>query len=64
MPFPHCSAIAGPILDEPNVIEIAEKYNKTPAQVLLRHGIQRGIVVLVKSVTADRVKSNFDVSLK
>lgn len=51
-----------PVLEEENVAEIARKHNKTPAQVLLRHGLQRGIVVLVKSVTPERIKSNFDVS--
>lgn len=50
-----------PLLEEPNVIEIAKKYHKTPAQVLLRHGIQRGVVVLFKSASEERVKSNFEV---
>ncbi|VDK46008.1 unnamed protein product [Taenia asiatica] len=50
-----------PMLEEKCVVEIAHKHNKTPAQVLLRHGLQRGIVVLVKSVTPERIKSNFDV---
>ena len=50
-----------PLLEEPNVVEIAKKYNKTPAQVLLRHGIQRGVVVLYKSVSEERLKSNLEV---
>ncbi|VDM18828.1 unnamed protein product, partial [Hydatigera taeniaeformis] len=50
-----------PVLEEESVVAIARKHNKTPAQVLLRHGLQRGIVVLVKSVTPERIKSNFDV---
>eukprot|EP00108_Taenia_solium_P009083 TsM_000353300 transcript=TsM_000353300 gene=TsM_000353300 len=49
------------MLDNESVVEVAHKHGKTPAQVLLRHGLQRGIVVLVKSVTPDRIKSNFDV---
>ncbi|CDI97760.1 aldo keto reductase family 1 member B4 [Echinococcus multilocularis] len=52
---------AKPLLQEGSVVEIAHKHKKTPAQVLLRHGLQRGIVVLVKSVTPERIKSNFDV---
>ncbi|VDK45014.1 unnamed protein product [Taenia asiatica] len=50
-----------PVLEEEVVGEIAHKHGKTPAQVLLRHGLQRGIVVLVKSVTPERINSNFDV---
>ncbi|KAL5106708.1 Prostaglandin F synthase 1 [Taenia crassiceps] len=50
-----------PVLEEANVAEIARRHKKTPAQVLLRHGLQRGIVVLVKSVTPERIRSNFDV---
>ncbi|VDK24473.1 unnamed protein product [Taenia asiatica] len=50
-----------PLLQEENVVEIANNHKKTPAQVLLRHGLQRGIVVLIKSVTPERIKSNFDV---
>ena len=50
-----------PLLEEPNVVKIARKYNKTPAQVLLRHGMQRGIVVLVKTENEDELKSNLQV---
>ncbi|KAH9278420.1 Aldo-keto reductase family 1 member C18 [Echinococcus granulosus] len=49
------------LLNDEKVVEIAHKHKRTPAQVLLRHGIQRGIVVIVKSVTPERIKSNFDV---
>uniref|UniRef100_A0A0R3TUN2 Aldo_ket_red domain-containing protein n=1 Tax=Rodentolepis nana TaxID=102285 RepID=A0A0R3TUN2_RODNA len=50
-----------PLVQQPNVVEIAQKHNKTPGQVLLRHALQRGIVVLTKSVTPDRIASNFEV---
>ena len=49
------------LLEEPEVVKISKKYNKTPAQVLLRQAIQRGIVVLFKSVNEERVKSNSEV---
>ncbi|KAL5106593.1 Aldo-keto reductase family 1 member D1 [Taenia crassiceps] len=56
-----CRGQVRPVLEEANVAEIARRHKKTPAQVLLRHGLQRGIVVLVKSVTPERIRSNFDV---
>ncbi|ROW03555.1 hypothetical protein VSDG_01255 [Cytospora chrysosperma] len=47
-------------IEDPAVIELAEKLGKTPAQVVLSWVVQRGIVVLTKSVTPSRIKSNFD----
>ncbi|XP_067938669.1 1,5-anhydro-D-fructose reductase-like [Watersipora subatra] len=49
------------LMDEPVLQEIASKHNKSVAQVLLRNLLQRGIIVLPKSVTPARIKSNFQV---
>lgn len=43
------------------VLELAKKYNKTPAQVLLRHLVHLKIGVIPKSVNPERVKENFDI---
>ena len=43
------------------MIEIAKAHRIMPSQVLLRHGIQRGIVVIAKSANPDRIQLNFDV---
>ncbi|KAL5112918.1 hypothetical protein TcWFU_009333 [Taenia crassiceps] len=49
------------LIDEPVLVEISRKYSKTPAQVALRHGIQRGICVVPKTRTPERVKENFNI---
>ncbi len=47
-------------LEDPTIGQIAEKYGKTPAQILLNWNAARGNVVLPKSLTAHRIKSNFE----
>ncbi|MCU1481651.1 MAG: putative 2,5-didehydrogluconate reductase [Subtercola sp.] len=51
----------GKVLDDPTIVEIAEKLGKTPAQVTLRWHIQRGDIVFPKSVTRERVVENFNL---
>ena len=41
--------------------EIGEKYNKSAAQVVLRWHLQRGIIVIPKSVHRERMEENLDV---
>ncbi len=45
----------------PVLTEIGNKYGKTAAQVALRWNIQRGVIVIPKSVHEDRMRQNFDV---
>ncbi|KAM7532437.1 hypothetical protein Aperf_G00000133168 [Anoplocephala perfoliata] len=52
---------AKPILQLEAVLEVAKKHNVTPAQVIIRHALQRNIVVIAKSVTPDRIRLNCDV---
>lgn len=40
---------------------IAEKHQRTAAQVALRYQLQRGLVVLAKSFTEKRIRENFQV---
>lgn len=49
------------ILESPIVKQIADAHGKTPAQVALRQHIQRGIVVIPKSVHKERMKQNLDI---
>lgn len=46
---------------DPILTEIGKKYGKTAAQTALRWNIQRGVVVIPKTVHEDRMKENFDV---
>ena len=51
----------GGLFENPVLAEIGGKYGKTTAQVMLRWNIQRGIVVLPKSVHKDRMEQNLNV---
>lgn len=43
------------------LVSIAEKHNKSVAQVVLRWLVQRGVVVIPKSVRKERIVENFDI---
>jgi 2,5-diketo-D-gluconate reductase A len=51
----------GKVLDDPTLIEIAERYGRSVAQVVLRWHIQHGMVVFPKSVTPARIRENFAI---
>lgn len=51
----------GGMFDLPELKEIADKYGKTVAQVILRWHLQRGIVVIPKSTHKERMEENFNV---
>ena len=51
----------GGVLDDPTVRELADKHDRTPAQVVLRWHLQLGNVVIPKSVTQSRIEENLDV---
>ncbi|MGM0214539.1 aldo/keto reductase [Enterococcus sp. AZ109] len=49
------------VLEDPVLVKIAEAHDKTVAQVILRWHLQRDIIVIPKSVHAERIAQNFDV---
>ncbi|MGO4754949.1 aldo/keto reductase, partial [Streptomyces sp. 2MCAF27] len=49
------------VLQDPAVTAIAETHGKSPAQVLLRWGIQQGRSVIPKSTKRHRIAENIDV---
>jgi diketogulonate reductase-like aldo/keto reductase len=51
----------GERLNDPNVLRVANQYHKTPAQILIRWGLQRDVVVLVKSNKVERIEENGSV---
>lgn len=49
------------LLEDPVLNAIADKHQRTPAQVALRYQLQRGVVVLAKSFSEKRIQENFQV---
>jgi diketogulonate reductase-like aldo/keto reductase len=56
-------ALEPKVLNDPIIKAIAERVHKTPAQVLLAWAVQRGTAFLTTSITARRIKEDFDISL-
>jgi 2,5-diketo-D-gluconate reductase A len=51
----------GAVLDDPVITAVADKHDKSPAQVVLRWHIQHGNVVFPKSTTPARIRENFEL---
>lgn len=51
----------GQLLDQPELVEIATKYQKSVAQVIIRWDLQNGIVTIPKSVKEHRIIENGNV---
>ncbi|KIZ47633.1 MULTISPECIES: aldo/keto reductase [Rhodopseudomonas] len=51
----------GTLLGHPVINSIAERHQRTPAQIIIRWHIDNGLVVIPKSVTPSRIVENFDV---
>ncbi|KDR21031.1 hypothetical protein L798_04544, partial [Zootermopsis nevadensis] len=48
-------------LKDPKIKEVADKYGKTTAQIILRYLIQHGIVPIPKSSNKNRLQENIDI---
>lgn len=51
----------GKVLDIPLLDDLSKKYNRSITQIVLRWNIQKGVVVIPKSVTPSRIKENFEI---
>lgn len=49
------------VLDEKKITEIAARHRKSPAQVVLRWGVQRGTAVIPKSEQSEHLRENLDL---
>merc|ERR1712151_49193 len=49
------------LLQDQTLVDIGAKYGKGPAQVAIKWQLQRGVVVIPKSVSATRIAQNLDV---
>ncbi|KAF2888023.1 hypothetical protein ILUMI_18150, partial [Ignelater luminosus] len=49
------------LLDDPRLKPIAEKLRKTPAQIVLRYQIQRGLITIPKSINKNRMAENMQI---
>jgi diketogulonate reductase-like aldo/keto reductase len=52
---------AGEVLEHSTIVSLAQQHNKTPAQVVLRWHVQNGLIVIPKSVNAERIRENFAI---
>ena len=63
---PYAPLGRGNTVKHPKIIAMAEKYGKTPAQIILRWGLQRGFPNIPKSIRKERIEENtkiFDFEL-
>lgn len=51
----------GAALERPEIKAIADKHHKSPAQILLRWGLQIGNIILPKSLTQSRIEANAEL---
>jgi methylglyoxal/glyoxal reductase len=51
----------GELLDEPTLVELAEKYGKSVAQIILRWDLQNGVVTIPKSTKQHRIVENANI---
>ena len=54
----------GKVLNNPEIVKIAEKYNVTPAKIAIRYCLEKGTLPLPKSTHEERIKANLEIDFK
>ncbi len=57
----YCPLVRAKRMDDPNIAAIASRFDKTPAQILIRWGLQHGMVSIPKSTNQTRIEENFNI---
>jgi methylglyoxal/glyoxal reductase len=60
-PEGYAPLVRGLKQDDPRLVAIAKRYDKSTYQVLVRWSLQHGVITIPKSVKRDRIRENFDV---
>lgn len=50
----------GKKFDDPRLLKLCKKYNRTPAQIILRWNLEHGVSTIPKSANKERLQENFD----
>ena len=57
----HKSIHRGEFLDNDVIQSLASKYSKSPAQIMIKWGLQKNFIVISKTSSLDRMKQNRDI---
>ncbi|XP_075473101.1 putative oxidoreductase YtbE isoform X6 [Ascaphus truei] len=57
----YCPLAKGQALSHPDILRLANRYGRTPAQICIRWSIQNGIVTIPKSTKEERIRENCEV---
>jgi diketogulonate reductase-like aldo/keto reductase len=57
----YCPLARAFLLDDPDLVALANKYHKTSAQIMIRWSVQKGYITIPKSVNPDRILENSQV---
>ncbi|XP_034468982.1 glyoxal reductase isoform X2 [Hippoglossus hippoglossus] len=57
----YCPLAKGQVLSSPTIIQVAQKYGRTPAQICIRWSVQNGAITIPKSTKKEHVAENYQV---